>query len=333
MSHESSLRSSDGSIVPRVGLGCMGMSEFYGPRDDTASLAAMHAAFDLGCRHFDTADMYGVGHNEELLGRFLRELGSRRDEVLVATKFGIRRIEGPPGMKVDSSPEYVERAVEASLGRLGIETIDLYYLHRRSPQVPIEDTVGAMSRLREQGKIRALGLSEVAEETLTRAHATHPITALQSEYSLWTRDLESSILPACEARGIALVAYSPLGRGFLSATMQHDAEPKAGDLRQHLPRFQGDNLKANLALLPTLHAIAGEVGATPAQVALAWVLSRSQRVHVIPGTTKAKHLEDNVKAQGLVLSSAQVEELSRTFATQAISGARYPEQLMHTVNV
>jgi aryl-alcohol dehydrogenase-like predicted oxidoreductase len=320
---------------PRVGLGCMGMSEFYGPSDDDDSLRALLGAFDLGYRHFDTADMYGSGHNERLLGRFLRELGARRADVRVATKCGIRRRPAPEvGFDVDGSPAYVRSACDASLARLGVDEIDLFYLHRRSPSVPIEETVGAMGDLVRAGKVRAIGLSEVSEATLRAAAAVHPIAALQSEYSLWTRDAERGVLHACDQLGVDFVAYSPLGRGFLSGEVTPERlEENAGDLRRLLPRFAPGNIEANASLLAALRAVASEVDASPAQVALAWVLAQGDHVHVIPGARRPSHVADNFRALRVALTDGQREGLARAFAPANVRGARYPEALMRTVDL
>jgi aryl-alcohol dehydrogenase-like predicted oxidoreductase len=320
-----------GLPTPRIGLGCMGMSEFYGASDDAASLRALHDAFQMGYRHFDTADMYGNGANERLLGSFLRQLGGRRGEVLVATKVGIRRRPGPtPAIDIDSSPAYVRAACEQSLQRLGVERIGLLYLHRRSPGVPVEDTVGAMQDLVREGKVAHLGLSEVSRDTLARACRTAPIAALQSEYSLWTRDVEQGLLQDCAALGVALVAYSPLGRGFLTGAWQPGPP---GDLRAHLPRFQPANVAANQALLAALRGVAEEAGGQPAQVALAWLMSRGAHVHAIPGSRSSRNLAANAASAQLALSEAQVRRLDQAFQVDAVHGERYPAALLETVNV
>ena len=329
------LKTADGVAVPRVGLGCMGMSEFYGPRDDAQALRALHLAYELGYRHLDTAAMYGAGHNEELLGAFLRELGpGRRRSVYLATKVGLRRVPGtPPSVETDSSPASVIRACDESLLRLGIDQIDLLYLHRRSPAVPIEDTMGAMGSLVESGKVGGAGLSEIAADTLRRAHAEFPVTALQSEYSLWTRDVEEEIIGACSDLGVAFVAYSPLGRAFLSGALTPDAIAQSGDLRQHLPRFVGGNFAANSLLLEELRDVAREAGATMAEVALAGLLARETVVYVIPGSRKGEHLRANFGAASRVLSPGQIERLSSRFAPHAAAGERLPPQLLKTVNI
>jgi aryl-alcohol dehydrogenase-like predicted oxidoreductase len=310
----------------------MGMSEFYGERDDAASLRLLHAAYELGIRHFDTADMYGSGHNEELLGQFLEQLGSRRDRVVVASKFGIRRAPGATtGLQIDSSPAYLRSACDASLKRLRTSFIDVYYVHRRSPEVPIEDTVGALADLVRAGKIRGVGLSEVSLATLQRASAEHPITALQSEYSLWSRDVEDGTLQACEALGVAFVAYSPLGRGFFGGVDVNALGP--ADLRHRMPRFQPGNLESNQRLLGCLHDVARLHGASTSQVALAWLLRRRPFVHPIPGSRKLEHVRANLAAADIALEPEQMQALSEAFARDAVQGQRYPEHLMRTVNV
>ena len=328
------LRTGVDSAPPRVGLGCMGMSEFYGPTDDAESLAALHQAYELGYRHFDTADMYGAGHNERLFGRFLKELGGRKHELLVATKCGIRRTSGStPTVEIDSSPAYVKQACEASLQRLGLERIDLYYLHRRNVQVPIEDTMGAMADLLAQGKIRAVGLSEVSVVSLRAACKVVTVSALQSEYSLWTRDVERDLLPACAELDVTFVAYSPLGRGFLSGEVTATPVDGKQDLRFHLPRFQPEHLAVNRALLAELATLASELSTTPAQLALAWVLAHGANVCVIPGARKAAHVAANFASRALSLSPAQRARLSASFLPSRVSGERYPAGLLHTVNV
>jgi aryl-alcohol dehydrogenase-like predicted oxidoreductase len=325
---------SDGAI-PRIGLGCMGMSEFYGQRDDVASLEVLRAAHALGYRHFDTADMYGAGHNEELLGKFLGELGpSERERLVIASKAGIRRVPGPnPKIEVDSSPAYITGACDASLRRLGLDYIDIYYLHRRSPAVPIEETVGAMAGLVRAGKIGAVGLSEVSDTTLRRACNEFRIAALQSEYSLWSRDLEATLLGTCTELDVAVVAYSPLGRGFLSGTLTPEQVNADGDLRQRLPRFGAENFAANQALLVELSSIAEDLGASMAEVALAWILSRGPGIHVIPGSRTARHIVTNFGAATIELSPSHIERLTVTFRREAVAGERYPAQLLSTVNV
>jgi aryl-alcohol dehydrogenase-like predicted oxidoreductase len=307
----------------------MGMSEFYGERDDEESVATIHRALDLGVNFLDTADMYGPFKNEELVGRAIR---GRRGEVVLATKFGNVRGEGGEFLGVSGKPEYVRASCEASLRRLNVETIDLYYQHRVDPNVPIEDTVGAMSRLVEEGKVRHLGLSEAAPETIRRAHATHPVAALQTEYSLWTRDVEEEILPACRELGIGFVAYSPLGRGFLTGQFKRPEDIPEGDYRRNAPRFQGENFEHNIKLVERVTEIAAARGATPAQVALAWVLSRGEDVVPIPGTKRRKYLEENARAAEIELSPEDLRRIDEIARPGVAAGARYPEASMHTVN-
>ena len=319
---------SSGLEVSAVGLGCMGMSMAYGVRDDEESIRTVHRALDLGVSFIDTADMYGAGHNEELVGK---AIAGRRDEVVLATKFGNRRT-APDGRKVDGRPEYCREACDASLQRLGVDVIDLYYLHRVDPQVPIEDTVGAMAGLVEQGKVRHLGLSEAGVGTLRRAAAAHPIAALQTEYSLWTRDVEKEILPVCRELGIGFVPYAPLGRGFLTATVDPQRLSE-GDRRLEMPRFQGENAEQNKLLLGTLEDIAQANGCTSAQVALAWVLGRGDDVVPIPGTKRREYLEQNVAALDVELSGAQRDELEQVFYPGVTVGLRYPEQQMSSMGL
>lgn len=315
--------------VAAIGLGCMGMSEFYGPTDDAQSLATLERALELGVTHFDTADMYGSGHNEQLLGRFL---AGKRDRVVVATKFGIVRQPGVYARTIDNSPAYVQAACEASLKRLGIETIDLYYAHRRNPDVPVEDLVGAMADLVRQGKVRALGLSEVSGDTLRRAHAVHPIAAVQSEYSLWTRDVEGDVLPVCRDLGVSLVAYSPLGRGMLTGAIAKADDLAEGDFRRMNPRFQGANMDANQHLVDKVRALAAAKGCKAGQVALAWLLAQSSNVLPIPGTKRIAYLEDNVGAAAIVLSADEVAQLNAALPPGAASGERYPSEGMKGLN-
>ena len=318
-----------GIAVSALGLGCMGMSEFYGAADDAQSLATLERALELGVTLFDTADMYGSGHNEQLLGGFLK---SRRERVVLATKFGIVRTPGSYERTIDTSPAYVVRACEASLKRLGVDTIDLYYAHRLSSEVPVEDTVGAMAGLVKAGKVRALGLSEVSAATLARAHAIHPIAAVQSEYSLWTRDPEAEILPACRRLGVSFVAYSPLGRGLLTGAIAKDTALAEGDFRRISPRFQGDNLEANLRLVEAVKALAAEKGATPGQLALAWLLAQGRDVIPIPGTKRLRYLEEDVAAAALALSAADLAALDHALPPGAAAGDRYPPAGMKGLN-
>lgn len=307
-----------GLEVGAVGLGCMGLSGTYGAAEDAASIELIRAAVERGCTLIDTADIYGFGHNEKIVGEAIRPI---RDQVVLATKFGnIRDAQGRPA--VDGRPEHVRRACDASLARLGVEVIDLYYLHRVDPSVPIEETVGAMAELVRAGKVRHLGLSEAAPATIRRAHAVHPITAVQSEWSLWTRDMEAEVLPTCRALGIGFVAYSPLGRGFLSATIKR-VEP--GDRRAEHPRFAPENLERNRRLLGPLQELARAKGCTPAQVALAWLLAQGPDIVPIPGTRKLARLEENLAATTVPLSADEVAALAAAFPPGVAAGARYPE--------
>ncbi|MFI1166917.1 aldo/keto reductase [Streptomyces sp. NPDC020801] len=317
-----------GPAVFPVGLGLMGMSPIYGTTDDAQSVATIHRALDLGVNLLDTADIYGGGHNEQLLGRALT--GRRRDDVVVATKFGSRLHEG--SFFVDSTPEYARQAVDASLARLGLDHIDLYYLHRRDPGVPIEDTVGALAELVRAGKIRHIGLSEVSADTLRRAHAVHPVAALQTEYSLWERGVEAEILPAARDLGIALVPYSPVGRGFLSGAITDIDSLAPDDYRRHDPRFQGDHLRANLRLADRVRQLAAEVGITPTQLALAWLLHQGDDIVPIPGTKRIGYLEENTAAASVRLDERLLTALEEALPPGAASGPRYPEQLMSRIN-
>jgi len=307
----------------------MGMSEFYGQGSEQESVRVIHRALDLGINFLDTADMYGVGRNEELVGRAIRD---RRSEVFLATKFGNVRDESGKFVRIDGSPEYVRRACDGSLQRLGVEQIDLYYQHRVDPATPIEETVGAMKRLVEEGKVRFLGLSEASPATLRRAVGIHPITALQTEYSLWTRDVEEEVLPTCRELGIGFVAYSPLGRGFLTGRIKSTGDLADDDWRRVNPRFQEGNLEKNVALVKVLENIGKRHGATPAQVTLAWLLARGKDIVPIPGTKRVRYLDENAVAVNLVLNSAELEELNKAFPRDVAAGLRYPEPAMRTIN-
>ncbi|WP_111430053.1 aldo/keto reductase [Rhodobacteraceae bacterium DSL-40] len=319
-----------GLEVSALGLGCMGMSEFYGARDDAEATRVLERAVELGVSFFDTADMYGPYHNEELLGRFL---AARRPRAVIATKFGIVRKPGEYARTIDNSPEYARASCEASLRRLGVERIDLYYVHRVDAGQPVEEVMGALADLVTEGKIGHIGLCEVSAATLRRAHAVHPVTAVQTEYSLWTRDVEGEVLPVCRELGVAFVPYSPLGRGFLTGTYGKGQSYAEGDFRAALPRFQEDNLAANLAIVEAVKAMAEEKGCTPAQLALAWLLAQGKDIVPIPGTRRVRYLEENVAASSVRLSEADVAGLARTLEALPVSGGRYTEEGMKGVNV
>lgn len=321
---------SQGLKASQLGLGCMGMSEFYGPHNDEESLRTLRRAIELEITFWDTADMYGPYHNEELVGKALK---GNREKITLATKFGILRDPSNVDFRgLSGKPAYVQSSCEASLKRLGVDVIDLYYLHRVDPATPIEDTVGAMARLVEQGKIRGIGLSEVSAPTLEKAHKIHPISAVQNEYSLWSRDPEDEVLPDCQALGVAFVAYSPLGRGFLTGQISKFEDFADDDYRRTSPRFQGENFQKNLQLIEKLKEFAKKKGCTPAELAIAWVLEQGGHVFPIPGAKTVKHLEENAKAADIDLTQEELIEINALLPKSEVAGSRYPEASMKTVN-
>jgi aryl-alcohol dehydrogenase-like predicted oxidoreductase len=324
-----------GPLVAPIGLGCMSMSQSYGPRDDEESIRAIHRALDLGVTFFDTAAIYGQGHNETLVGR---GLGTRRNSIVLATKCGVAPAKPGPGIEADGSPNAIFSSCDESLRRLGTDVIDLLYLHRVDPTVPIEESVGALSTLVRQGKVRHIGLSEAAPATTRRAHKVHPVSALQSEYSLWFREREQDVLPVCRELGIAFIPFSPLGRGFLSGAVKDTNSLAADDMRRRLPRFESDNFRRNLLLVARLEAMAQRKSSslsrtcTPAQLALAWLLAKGEDIVPIPGTKRVKYVEENVGAGDIHLSKSEIDELESTFTLEAAAGARYTEAMSRLID-
>ncbi len=321
-----------GLQVSALGLGCMGMSEFYGAQEEAASVSTLRHAIELGVNFWDTADMYGPHTNERLLGKTIKALGIQREQLTLATKFGIIRGDTPQARQINGSPEYVRQACDASLKRLGVDYIDLYYQHRVDPSVPIEETIGAMAELVKAGKVRYLGLSEASANTLHRACKVHPISALQSEYSLWSRDLDNEIIPACKELGVGLVAYSPLGRGFLTGAISQRSDFQEGDWRLQSPRFSEENLAANLQLVEQIQQLANEKKCTPAQLALAWLLHQDLDIVPIPGTRSSHRLTENAGAIDINLSNDELQHINQHLLKQPIKGTRYPQAGMALLN-